>query len=479
MHIEARNFTIFVKSVLPDYFKNKLVLDVGGGDINGNNRFLFNDCTVHVNDVCQSSNVTIISRTKNLPFQNNTFDTIISTECFEHDPEYKDSILKIYDMLKPDGLFLFTCASTGRMEHGTRKTSPQDSYGSIVGENDMQDYYKNLTKKDIIEIFDNKIEKNFKQYEFYYNESSKDLYFWGIKYGNDENYNHTISPISIPTFKDPFVIKTGSSHFYMTLSKDDMTGLCNQIYALTGCIEYCIMNSIKKLVVSRLLKEIKTNDKCLLSEVIDIKNFNIFLMNYDIQIVDVDERLYTNTDFLISPILYMGNSKNNILYTNILNNIRFLDFYSNIAKNNIYSNEINVIHLRLEEDALDIFSREMGIHRDVYKFINEHRYIECIKEYIDKSVMTIVIGSKNNRVIDFLRENKYIFMATNKIFDKREINAVIDLNIGFECNKVFIGSFDSTFSYTIMCRLLKKDIFCCLIDMNKYTDSHKIYKNEK
>jgi hypothetical protein len=475
MHIEAKNFTIFVKSVLPDYFKNKLVLDVGGGDINGNNRFLFKDCTIHVNDVCQSSNVTIISRTKNLPFKNNTFDTIISTECFEHDPEYKDSILKIYDMLKPDGLFLFTCASTGRMEHGTRKTSPQDSYGSIVGENDMQDYYKNLTKENIIEIFD--IDKIFKQYEFYYNESSKDLYFWGIKCGNYEN--QPISLVSIPTFKDSFVIKTGNSHFYMNLSKDDMTGLCNQMYALTGCIEYCIMNNIKKLVVSRLLKEIKTDDKCLLSEVIDIKKINIFLMNYGIQIIDVDERLYTNTDFLISPILYMGCSKNNILYKNILNNICFLEFYSNIAKKHIYSNEINVIHLRLEEDALDIFSREIGIHKDVYKVINEQRYIDRIKEYIDKSIMTIVIGSKNNRVVDFLRENKYIFMTTNKMFDKREINAVIDLNIGFECNKVFIGSFDSTFSYTIMCRLLKKDVFCCLIDMNKYIDSYKIYKNEK
>lgn len=46
----------------------------------------------------------------------NTFDTIISTECFEHDPEYSESLNKIYKMLKPDGLFCFTCASTNRME---------------------------------------------------------------------------------------------------------------------------------------------------------------------------------------------------------------------------------------------------------------------------------------------------------------------------------------------------------------------------
>ena len=50
-------------------------------------------------------NVTIVSKTKDLPYENETFDTIISTECFEHDPTYKESFLKIYAMLKKDGLF--------------------------------------------------------------------------------------------------------------------------------------------------------------------------------------------------------------------------------------------------------------------------------------------------------------------------------------------------------------------------------------
>ena len=131
MHKQARDFTVFVQKLLLDFFKNKQVLDVGSGDINGNNRFLFEDCDYHGNDVIQARNVTIVSKTKDLPFNNNTFDTIVSTECFEHDPEYKESFQKIYDMLKPDGLFCFTCASTGRAEHGTRRTTPQDSYGTI------------------------------------------------------------------------------------------------------------------------------------------------------------------------------------------------------------------------------------------------------------------------------------------------------------------------------------------------------------
>ena len=181
MHTEARDFTLFVKKILPQYFVGKRVLDVGAGDINGNNRFLFDQCEYHGNDVVQANNVTIVSRTKDLPFVPETFATIISTECFEHDPEYKESFLKMYEMLKPDGLLCFTCASTGRAEHGTRRTSPQDSYGTIGQLEDMSDYYKNLTEADLHEVLP--LPSLFSVWDTYYNSQSKDLYFVGIKKG--------------------------------------------------------------------------------------------------------------------------------------------------------------------------------------------------------------------------------------------------------------------------------------------------------
>jgi SAM-dependent methyltransferase len=179
MHIQARNFTVFVKKLLRKYFVNKRVLDVGSGDINGNNRFLFENCEYEGNDVIQTNNVTIVSKTKDLPFADNSFDTIVSTECFEHDPEYKESLLKIYQMLKPNGLFFFTCASTGRAEHGTRRTSPNDSYGTIGNIEDMVDYYKNLTEKDINDVLN--LDESFSTWDTYYNSQSCDLYFIGIK----------------------------------------------------------------------------------------------------------------------------------------------------------------------------------------------------------------------------------------------------------------------------------------------------------
>jgi SAM-dependent methyltransferase len=182
MHLEAKNFTLFCKKIFPEYFKNKKVLDVGSGDINGNNRFLFENCEYDGNDVIQAKNVTIVSKTKDLPFNDNTFDIIISTECFEHDPEYKESFLKIYKMLKNNGLFCFTCASTGRPEHGTRRTSPFDSYGTLGKLEDMSDYYKNLTELDLNEALP--LNTLFSVWDTYYNSSTKDLYFVGIKKGD-------------------------------------------------------------------------------------------------------------------------------------------------------------------------------------------------------------------------------------------------------------------------------------------------------
>lgn len=179
MHIQCSDFCAFVKRIMPNYFKNIRVLDVGSGDINGNNRYLFENCIYEGNDVIEGKNITIVSKTKDLHFKNHTFDTIISTECFEHDPEYKDSLKKIYDVLKPGGLFVFTCASTDRPEHGTRRTSPHNSFGTIGNLTDMSDYYKNLTEKDIDEVIPFK--DLFMAWDSYYNQESKDLYFVGLK----------------------------------------------------------------------------------------------------------------------------------------------------------------------------------------------------------------------------------------------------------------------------------------------------------
>ena len=82
-------------------------------------------------------------------------------------------------MLITNGLFCFTCASTGRAEHGTRRSSPGASFGTIGNLADMFDYYKNLTVDDLNNAVS--LNEKFSCWNSYYNSCSRDLYFVGIK----------------------------------------------------------------------------------------------------------------------------------------------------------------------------------------------------------------------------------------------------------------------------------------------------------
>lgn len=185
MHPEARRFLDFVQTHFPEYYNGTKVLDVGGGDINGNNRHYFRNCEYRANDVVQAPNVTIVAKTSDLTFADETFDVIISSECFEHDMYYKESFQTIARMLKPGGLFVFTCASTGRPEHGTRRTCNTSYTLRLHEAHQWHDYYKNLTAEDVNEAIP--VDDIFQTYAFFYDEKPCDLYFYGIKRGGKNN----------------------------------------------------------------------------------------------------------------------------------------------------------------------------------------------------------------------------------------------------------------------------------------------------
>lgn len=177
-HIKQIEFCTKVKLLFPNFFDNKSVLDVGSLDINGSNRYLFNNCSYYGIDVGAGANVDFVSKAHEFIVPDETYDTIISTECFEHDMYYNLSIKAIIKMLKSNGLFLFTCATDGRPEHGTTRTSPADA-PLLANYGDWSDYYKNLIEQDIRDVID--IESIFKEFSFEVNKKSHDLYFWGIR----------------------------------------------------------------------------------------------------------------------------------------------------------------------------------------------------------------------------------------------------------------------------------------------------------
>lgn len=173
-HQQQQDFCRYVKELHPIYFNNCSVLDIGSQDINGNNRFLFHfDCAEYLGiDLNEGANVDLVASGHNF-IGEHRFDVVISTECLEHDKYWALTLQNIANnLLKSGGLFIMTCATTGRTEHGTTRTSPKDSPFTT-------DYYLNLTEEDFRQAID--IEKTFSTFEFKTNENPNDLYFWGIK----------------------------------------------------------------------------------------------------------------------------------------------------------------------------------------------------------------------------------------------------------------------------------------------------------
>lgn len=142
MHIEQQKFCERVKEKFPSFFKRGLALDFGSLDVNGTNKYLFADEVDYIGiDLGLGPNVNVVCRAKDYKPASKA-DVVISTEMLEHDCQWEESLQNMYEVLKPGGLMLFTCATTGRPEHGTTRTSPQDA--PFVG-----DYYRNLTIQDI------------------------------------------------------------------------------------------------------------------------------------------------------------------------------------------------------------------------------------------------------------------------------------------------------------------------------------------
>ena len=181
----------------PQHFQNKKVLDIGSLNLNGTNKYLFTNCEYQGLDLMEGDNVDIVSNAKDYDCPDNYYDTIISTEVFEHDMYYPETIQNIMRILKPGGCFIFTCASGEREEHGTLRTTETLAPFLKFQTEEWQNYYKNLNENDIKSI--NNFNKIFKYKYFEYGEQDGkivDLYFFGIK--KDEKLEKIIILKNLP-----------------------------------------------------------------------------------------------------------------------------------------------------------------------------------------------------------------------------------------------------------------------------------------
>jgi len=176
-HPAQLRFIEYVKSLYPYMFRNRRVLEVGSLDLNGSVRQFFSGCEYVGIDVGPGNGVDEVCEGQLYAASDGYFDVAISCECFEHNPHWEATLHNMVRLVPPSGLVIATCATEGRLEHGTTRSKPEDSPLTLAK---GWDYYKNLTEDDFRRAIN--IDDRFIRYEFAVDKSEWfDLYFWGAK----------------------------------------------------------------------------------------------------------------------------------------------------------------------------------------------------------------------------------------------------------------------------------------------------------
>ena len=177
-HPQQGQFIKTISECLSNNFKDRNILEIGSYSVNGSIRQYFKDSNYYGVDLTEGPCVDIICEGDKLDHADEFYDVTTSCECFEHNPNWAETFQNMWRMTKKGGVVTFTCATTGRAEHGTTRTSVTDSPGTQLM---RWDYYRNLTESDFSTKF--QLNELFSSHFFYVNKNSFDLYFYGVKIG--------------------------------------------------------------------------------------------------------------------------------------------------------------------------------------------------------------------------------------------------------------------------------------------------------
>ena len=98
---------------------DKIVVDIGGQDVNGSIRSFFTEKGmkyISVDMVEHSSVDVVVKPCEKLPFENGSIDLIVSTSCFEHDPCFWLTFKEMTRIVKLGG-FIYINAPTNGAYH--------------------------------------------------------------------------------------------------------------------------------------------------------------------------------------------------------------------------------------------------------------------------------------------------------------------------------------------------------------------------
>lgn len=148
-HTEQMAFFNNARHYFPRHFRQTRVLEIGSLNINGTVRVFFDGCEYKGLDIGPGPCVDEICNGEDFGAAAGSYDVVLSTEVFEHTEDWDLIFLNMLRLMKKDGLLLFSCASYGRTQHGTRLFSA----GAAPHVAASTDYYRNLGAKDFNDAF--------------------------------------------------------------------------------------------------------------------------------------------------------------------------------------------------------------------------------------------------------------------------------------------------------------------------------------
>jgi SAM-dependent methyltransferase len=171
-------FFQIVKRYLPNYFSGTRVIEMGSLDINGSARGNFDAAHYLGVDLGPGPGVDLVRSGHLIDEPSGSYDCAISANCFEHNPFWLETFVNMLRLVREDGLVLFTCASIGFREHGTRRSAPEASPLTLaIG----WDYYRNLSARDFTSRLD--LRQWCSDWRFFVDHDTYCLYFVALRDG--------------------------------------------------------------------------------------------------------------------------------------------------------------------------------------------------------------------------------------------------------------------------------------------------------
>lgn len=117
MHPSAyKNAELFYDKYCKENIENKHILDIGSCNVNGTMRPIFDKGHYIGLDMQCGPNVDIVSDAHNIALEDDSFDIIISSSCFEHDDMFWVTFLEMCRLVNNGG-YIYVCAPSNGPYH--------------------------------------------------------------------------------------------------------------------------------------------------------------------------------------------------------------------------------------------------------------------------------------------------------------------------------------------------------------------------